>query len=376
MDDDVSVLPAIRELPRGLCLSPRWFIRPKNTDWLHTRYTADLITGNSKKYALELDRNPVSIARASYAYLRKYVLARTVGRSAAFTPYERYPGDLRHYDFFYSYGTFPRDVPKDAKILWHDGPTDVDILMRRGLSVSEVDQCLRAKRDISQTATRLAMSSEYSKMLFCNQFEVEPSRVDVLPFVLPFTHPIDDELLTAKHTSSPMKILFVGRAARRKGLDLLVAAFQSIRQRGVEATLTIVSEMQDGPVPLPSDPAIELLPALPPQEVQSLMRGAHVFAMPSREESYGIVYIEALAAGAVPIAPDKPQQRMMLQDGDVGCLVASSPDDIAHRLMQLCESHSLRLQMARRGVELFTKIYSQTAVLKQFERAFDMTLRS
>ncbi|TRL39172.1 glycosyltransferase family 4 protein [Rhizobium straminoryzae] len=375
MDDEMSKLATEDGVPRGLCLSPRWFIRPKNTDWLHTVYAANLLTQSSKRFTLELDKRAVSVGRSNYTYIRKFLLGRALGRSAIFTPYEQYPGKLPGYDFFYSYGTFPTDAPSGARILWHDGPTDVDVLMRRGLSVAEVDRCLRAKRDIAQVATRLAMSSEYSKQLFCQQFEVDAARVDVLPFVLPFTQAIDDERLTAKHVAGPIKILFVGRAARRKGLDLLVTAFQSLRARGVEATLTIVSEMQDGPVALPDDPAIELLPALPPLEIQRLMSAAHIFAMPSREESYGIVYIEALAAGAVPIAPDKPQQRMMLQNGDIGCLVSPSPDDIAERLVKLSENNSLRLEMARRGVEAFTKHYSKAAVLERFEQAFDMTLK-
>jgi glycosyltransferase involved in cell wall biosynthesis len=106
------------------------------------------------------------------------------------------------------------------------------------------------------------------------------------------------------------------------------------------------------------------------------MRTAHIFAMPSREESYGIVYIEALAAGAVPMAPDKPQQRLLLRGGDIGALVDGSVDDILTKLQELVFDRDLRLRKSLLGVDVFRKSYSRSAVLQQYACSFQKTMAS
>jgi glycosyltransferase involved in cell wall biosynthesis len=51
-----------------------------------------------------------------------------------------------------------------------------------------------------------------------------------------------------------------------------------------------------------------------------------LFAMPSKGEGFGIVYLEALACGKPVLAGDKDGSRDALNDGELGILV--DPDDI------------------------------------------------
>jgi glycosyltransferase involved in cell wall biosynthesis len=368
-------LTMLSEVARGICLSPNWFVRPLNTDWLHTKYLAEALSGGEYGVTLDLDRRLHAIALHNAGYLSRHVRGRIGGPGSTFTPYRRYGINSSGYDFIYAYGTFPQRAG-GTKILWHDGPSDVELLRGRGLTDLQIAEALKAKTEIAQAADRIAMSSEHSKRTFCEQFDVDHEKVDVLPFILPYTEALDDEAIVAKHQAECIHILFVGRAARRKGLDLLVEAYSNIKRLGVDARLTIVSEMQDGAVNLPDDPSIALISGASPVEVQVLMRTAHIFAMPSREESYGIVYIEALAAGAVPMAPDKPQQRLLLRGGDIGALVDGSVDDILTKLQELVFDRDLRLRKSLLGVDVFRKSYSRSAVLQQYACSFQKTMAS
>lgn len=89
-----------------------------------------------------------------------------------------------------------------------------------------------------------------------------------------------------------------GRHVPQKGLDLLVEAFAIVREQLPDATLRIGG---DGPeherLRTLAGPGVELLGPLDRDEVQSLLSSARVAVVPSRLEPFGIVAVEAMAAG-------------------------------------------------------------------------------
>jgi phosphatidylinositol alpha-mannosyltransferase len=98
-------------------------------------------------------------------------------------------------------------------------------------------------------------------------------------------------------------IFFCGRHEERKGLEVLISA---MGQLGPEVQLWIGS---DGPETdrlteqTTRDPRIHWLGRLTDEEKISRLRGAHVFCAPSlRGESFGVVLIEAMAAGTCIVA--------------------------------------------------------------------------
>lgn len=88
------------------------------------------------------------------------------------------------------------------------------------------------------------------------------------------------------------KVLFVGKGFKGKGLDTLLDAFAIVRRRLPKAYLTIV-----GPTGFrTSQPGVEYLGRiLDPHQVRELYFSHSVFAMPSRFEPLGQVFLEAMA---------------------------------------------------------------------------------
>jgi len=108
----------------------------------------------------------------------------------------------------------------------------------------------------------------------------------------------------ATPTSGPT-VLFVGRHEPRKGLAVLLEAFSSLHR---PAVLWVAGE---GPETdglrrrYPASPTLHWLGAIDDDEKVSRLAGADVFCAPSRGgESFGMVLLEAMAAGCALVASD------------------------------------------------------------------------
>jgi glycosyltransferase involved in cell wall biosynthesis len=360
-----------------LGLEPRFFIRPNNTDWRHSvflqrEFLASRKAGNTA-VCFDLRNSMASIAAMNGRYLKGPLGRRFPRLRAALKP--SYYVDLHrtdhepNYDVLYSYGCYPRNATRP--VVWHTGPTDVETLRKRGVPQDDIDNEIRAKADCAGRARIVAVSSDNARDLFDAQFPGHLHKIRVLPFVLPQISPIDAHALQDKHRAGAIHILFVGREARRKGLDLLLQAYEELRTAtATPLSLTIVSSLADGPVSIPARPDIRWLKSLDYSGVQQQMAQAQVFAMPSREESYGLVYLEAMAAGAACLGPDREPQRSIIGDGVCGLLCEVSISGVRMALDRLVHDTELRLRLAVNGRKAYEASFSRQNVLPVYESAF------
>ncbi|HEX3391069.1 MAG TPA: lysylphosphatidylglycerol synthase domain-containing protein [Solirubrobacteraceae bacterium] len=125
-------------------------------------------------------------------------------------------------------------------------------------------------------------------------------------------------------TSRPLRILFVGQAVERKGLPVLLSAFEALREH-VPATLTLVGASTAEVAPmLLDDRGVRALGKVSEQEKERELERADVLCAPSlRGESFGMVLTEAFAASTPVVASDIPGYRDVLRDGRDGVLVAA-----------------------------------------------------
>lgn len=180
-------------------------------------------------------------------------------------------------------------------------------------------------------------------------FALVPNGVDVARFA-------DAEPLEELVDPERPAVLFVGRLERRKGLEPLVRAFTRLKGDRPEVRLLVVG---DGPERRRCE---ELLPPRLRADVTFLGRVDHdvlprcyasadVYASPALGgESFGIVLLEAMAAGVPLVASDIPGYRSVARDGEQGRLVP--PDDpgaLADALGALLDNAALRAAMGRAG---------------------------
>ncbi|ADM10302.1 hexosyltransferase-like protein 2 [Parvularcula bermudensis HTCC2503] len=227
-------------------------------------------------------------------------------------------------------------------------------------------QDVEAKRAYARHCAGIQVATETQKRLFA-RIGIPEAKIFVVPFFLPQVSTLSETAVEAKHQDDRcLRIAFVGHQARRKGLPALLEALQAPHVSEIPWELTIVSKMLDGPVSLPQSDRISYHEQLPRDEVLSLFSRAHVLAVPSLRETFGLVYVEAMASGAVPILAAGPQQRELSAEGEVGFPVGPDPKAIAESLRLLGTNRSDRMRRAQKGRELFLSRYHPAVVAEAY----------
>lgn len=147
-------------------------------------------------------------------------------------------------------------------------------------------------------------------------------------------------------------IFFCGRHEERKGLGVLLRAFSLLTS---DATLLVAS---DGPQTQElrdlhgDDRRIEWLGRISEAEKAARLRSSAVFAAPSLGgESFGVVLIEAMAAGCPVVASDIDGYRNVATDGDDALLVPPNDERaLAAALDRVLSDATLAETLRQRGV--------------------------
>ncbi len=181
-------------------------------------------------------------------------------------------------------------------------------------------------------------------------------------------------LATLGGAPAPLRILFVGQAVERKGLPVLLRAFEALRDH-VPATLTLVGASADEVAHMTlDDRCIRALGKVSESRKLAELARADVLCAPSLHgESFGMVITEGLAAGTPVLASDIPGYRDVLRDGVDGQLVpAGDPLALAEALRRLALEPARRARMAaaaRERAERFAWPHIAAEVLDCYEQA-------
>jgi phosphatidylinositol alpha-mannosyltransferase len=171
-----------------------------------------------------------------------------------------------------------------------------------------------------------------------------------------------------------LRIVFVGQAVERKGLPVLLRAFEALREH-VPATLTIVGAgSEEVSHMVLDDRGVCALGKVSEERKEAELACADVVCAPSLHgESFGMVLTEAFAAGVPVVASDIPGYRDVLRDGVDGVLVPpGDPIALAHELRRLALAPGLRTQMAsaaRERAERYAWPHVAREVLDTYEQA-------
>lgn len=145
--------------------------------------------------------------------------------------------------------------------------------------------------------------------------------------------------------SGPPTALIVGRIDATEGLKghaELLAAWPSVVAAVPEARLVIagggsgLSGVLNDAAATGVGHSIEVLGFVQADRLSQLYRRAHVFAMPSRQEGFGIAYVEAMRYGVPCIASRQDSGQEVNADGETGYNVdLDCKGELARRLIQL-----------------------------------------
>ncbi|HSD23646.1 MAG TPA: glycosyltransferase [Solirubrobacterales bacterium] len=205
---------------------------------------------------------------------------------------------------------------------------------------------LGARRRFNQLSARIAVSEAAAwtgKRWFGGDYMIVPNGVD-----------LEAAPKGPKPAAEELRLLFVGRAEERKGLPVLLAAFQALVEH-VPSQLTVIGADPEDVSRLVSDPEvlshIDVLGKVSDSVLWRQLGDADLLCAPSLAgESFGMVLTEAFAAGTPVIASEIAGYSDVVTDGVDGVLVPpADPQALAEELQLLAHEPERLVAMGEAG---------------------------
>jgi glycosyltransferase involved in cell wall biosynthesis len=202
----------------------------------------------------------------------------------------------------------------------------------------------------TQHAHTVLTTSRYSRRVGIAAYGLDAKKVATVP------EGIDAKSGLVDMSDDPPTILSVARQYRRKNTTTLLDAMARLTLHLPQAQLRVVGDGPELPrlkiqcEQLGLNDHVTFLGAVDDATVQRQYQMASLFCLPSRQEGFGIAFLEAMAAGLPVVAANTAATPEVVRHGQTGLLVsADDPDALADALLHLLRNHSRRVAMGRAG---------------------------
>lgn len=188
-------------------------------------------------------------------------------------------------------------------------------------------------------------------------YQIPPDRVFLLPNFIdlqPFTEIAGRR--APRPETVPLELLTVARLFAVKGLDIYLRALAQLRDLPIRARIvgsgseTYRQQLLDLQAQLNLGDRLELTGAIPPEAIAAAYATADLFVLPSRHEPFGIVLIEAMAAGLPIVATEVDGIPQVVEAGISAQLVPPADSDrLAAAIRALVTDAGKRQELAIAG---------------------------
>ena len=173
-------------------------------------------------------------------------------------------------------------------------------------------------------------------------------------------------------------VLFVGRIAYIKGIDVLIKAAPHVLKKDPDTVFFII-----GP-DFGEKNKLELIikdmnleknfifaGELSRKEIISAYKNASIFVLPSRYEAFGIVLIEAMASKLPIVATDCSAIPYVIKDGKNGLLFSiDDSNELAEKIILLLENNRLKNEIIANGFKIVKEKYNWEKSVTKLEKIY------
>jgi glycosyltransferase involved in cell wall biosynthesis len=165
---------------------------------------------------------------------------------------------------------------------------------------------------------------------------------DIAHFCIPYHCNLSDFFAVQRYRDStkPIMFLFCGQMIARKGVDLLLAAFDRLVATGANVELLLVGREADLPgfmqaVSAAARKRIRYEGFQAPESLPEYFGRSDVFVLPSRHDGWGVVVNQALAAGLPVITSDAVGAGVdLVENGLNGMCVAANDVEALYQALR------------------------------------------
>jgi phosphatidyl-myo-inositol dimannoside synthase len=240
----------------------------------------------------------------------------------------------------------------------------------------------RMRRQALRRANLVLAPSKYTADHVAAVQGVATEKIRVLPWALDpqfeAMAPHAAKAVTPANFPAGRVVLTVGRwraDERYKGMDTLITALPRLLPRWPDLELVVVGDGDDREwlEDLAEENGVRrhvhFLSGLSYEELASCYGHCEMFALPSRGEGFGLVYLEAMACGKPVIGGAHGGAPEVIDDGKTGYLVPHGDAvQLATAVETLLANRELALEMGRRGKQRVENDFRYSAFAKSFRK--------
>jgi glycosyltransferase involved in cell wall biosynthesis len=215
-------------------------------------------------------------------------------------------------------------------------------------------------------------TSRYAAGRIAGRYAVAPGRIRQVPELIDLTRWRAELDQAPTSTTGDPVVLAVAHMYPRKSLDILLRALAALPPRWGHVRLHIVgvgpewSRLQVLTRRLALGDRVSFLGHVSRARLAAEYRRCVLFCLPSRQEGFGIVYLEAMAAGKAIVACQAAAVPEVVEDGVTGLLVApGNSAALATALADLFDDPSRRASLGAAGRQRAER-YDTTIVARRF----------
>ena len=242
---------------------------------------------------------------------------------------------------------------------------------RPGLRMACFMEALPARR-----SAHIIANSEFIAQYCTDLYRISKAEPDVILHGIPM--PVSQPA-TGKPGENSVTVLFVGRLEKRKGIDRLLHAIPQVI-REVPRCRFVIAGDDIGEAPqgesyrdyfesfasAMSREATTFLGHVEESELNQLYAHCDIFVAPSLSESFGLIYLEAMARAKPVVAFRTGGVPEVVTHNETGILVELNDESgLADALIRLSEDHKLRQKMGRCGFERVQASFSAKRMVEE-----------
>jgi glycosyltransferase involved in cell wall biosynthesis len=177
-------------------------------------------------------------------------------------------------------------------------------------------------------------------------------------------------------------VLFLGRLHFKKGLDLLIPAFEAVRRAKPNARLVIAGPENDGygqkvrrwVSERGLDTATHFVGTLHGLDVVRAYVDADVFALPSYTENFGMAVTEAMACALPVVISDQVNIHHEISRAGAGLVTRCEADDVTAALLAVLNDPDRSRTMGSAGRRLVQERYAWPSIVQGLKREYEVVI--